>query len=83
MFYGYLEREIRKQAKDNHTEKFISTWYPYNLSLVRGSEPLGKSSGMFLPRASSSRDVPYSDTLRSDGERESPRNSCWHLFKGE
>lgn len=27
--------------------------------------------------------MPYSDTLRSNGERESPRNSCWHLFKGE
>lgn len=42
MFYGYLEREIRKQAKDDRTEKFISTWYPYNLSSVRGSEPLGE-----------------------------------------
>lgn len=42
MFDGYLEKETKKQAKDNYIEKCISTWYPYNFSLVRGSKPLGE-----------------------------------------
>ena len=37
-----------------------------------------------FPGHQSSRDVPYSDpTRRGNRERKSPRNRCWHLFKGE